>query len=103
LTARPPPHPTLFPYTTLFRSLGAWICIWGCGMLLTSAPFDNWWHNAYGLDVRIISPPHAVLAVGIFSIVIGAVLLCQREQERAEDRKSTRLNSSHSQTSYAVF
>src|SRR5580765_619743 len=42
-----------------FRApLGAWLCIWGCGAMLTSAPFDNWWHNAYGLDVRIVSPPH---------------------------------------------
>ena len=30
--------------------------------MLTSAPFDNWWHDAYGLDVKIISPPHMFLA-----------------------------------------
>src|SRR5581483_8219957 len=35
-----------------FRApLGAWLCIWGAIAMLTSAPFDNWWHNAYGLDV----------------------------------------------------
>jgi len=34
--------------------------------MLASAPFDDWWHNAYGLDVRIISPPHMVLAAGFF-------------------------------------
>jgi hypothetical protein len=67
-----------------FRApLGAWISIWGCGAMLTSAPFDNWWHNAYGLDVRIISPPHAVLAIGIFSIVVGALLLTLARQNRA--------------------
>jgi hypothetical protein len=33
-----------------FRApLGAWVCIWGCGAMLTSAPFDNWWHDAYTL------------------------------------------------------
>src|SRR3954468_24322133 len=64
-----------------FRApLGAWICVWGCGAMLTSAPFDNWWHNAYGLDVQIISPPHTILAIGIFSIVIGALLLTLAEQ-----------------------
>jgi hypothetical protein len=69
-----------------FRApLGAWTCIWGCGAMLTSAPFDNWWHNAYGLDVRIVSPPHALLAVGIFSIVVGALLLTLAEQNRADD------------------
>jgi hypothetical protein len=26
-------------------------------------PFDDWWHRAYGLDVKILSPPHAVLAL----------------------------------------
>src|SRR5215471_12763290 len=31
--------------------LGAWVAIWGALAMLTSAPFDDWWHNAYGLDV----------------------------------------------------
>jgi hypothetical protein len=68
-----------------FRApLGAWISIWGCGAMLTSAPFDNWWHNAYGLDVKIVSPPHTVLAIGIFSIVVGALLLTLAQQNRAD-------------------
>src|SRR6187401_1870656 len=58
-----------------YGPLGAWVTIWGCIAMLTSAPFDNWWHDAYGLDVRIISPPHAVLALGIFAICVGAMLL----------------------------
>jgi hypothetical protein len=74
-----------------FRApLGAWICIWGCAAMLTSAPFDNWWHNAYGLDVKIISPPHAVLAIGIFAIVIGALLLTLAEQNRASGERRRR-------------
>ena len=44
--------------------LGAFICAWGGFTMITSAPFDDWWHNAYGLDVKILSPPHVVLAVG---------------------------------------
>ncbi len=64
-----------------FRApLGAWVTIWGCLAMLTSAPFDNWWHDAYGLDVKIISPPHAVLALGMWSVVGGALLLVLREQ-----------------------
>jgi hypothetical protein len=75
-----------------FRApLGAWICIWGCGAMLTSAPFDNWWHNAYGLDVKIVSPPHTLLAVGIYSIVIGAFLLALAQQNRAGPRERHRL------------
>jgi hypothetical protein len=75
-----------------FRApLGAWICIWGCGAMLTSAPFDNWWHNAYGLDVKIISPPHAVLAIGIYSIVVGALLLTLAQQNRAAESERSKL------------
>jgi hypothetical protein len=58
-----------------FRApLGAWVCVLGCGAMLTSAPFDDWWHNAYGLDVRIVSPPHILLGLGMMGIVLGALL-----------------------------
>jgi hypothetical protein len=43
--------------------------------MVTSAPFDDWWHNAYGLDVKIISPPHMVLAAGMIAIQLGTMLL----------------------------
>src|SRR6185437_17138608 len=36
--------------------LGAFIASWGGIAMLTSAPFDDWWHSAYGLDVKIVSP-----------------------------------------------
>jgi hypothetical protein len=74
-----------------FRApLGAWVCIWGCGAMLTSAPFDNWWHNAYGLDVKIVSPPHMVLALGIVSITLGALLLTLARQNQSTGREQTR-------------
>ena len=58
-----------------FRApLGAWVAVLGCGAMLTSAPFDDWWHNAYGLDVRIVSPPHILLGIGMMGIVLGALL-----------------------------
>jgi hypothetical protein len=73
-----------------FRApLGAWACIWGCFAMLASAPFDNWWHNAYGLDVRIVSPPHTVLALGIFAIMNGALLLSLASQNRADEKSRT--------------
>jgi hypothetical protein len=55
--------------------LGAWVVILGAFAMLVSAPFDDWWHNAYGLDVQIISPPHTLLALGTYAIAIGALLL----------------------------
>ena len=62
--------------------LGAWVAIWGCFAMVSSAPFDNWWHDAYGLDVRIISPPHTILALGIAGVGIGALLLTLSAQNR---------------------
>jgi hypothetical protein len=71
--------------------LGAWVCIWGTLMMIVSAPFDNWWHNAYGLDVRIISPPHMVLSWGMLAIQIGAMLTALAWQNRAGEAESRRL------------
>ena len=75
--------------------LGAWTCIWGAIAMLTSAPFDDWWHNAYGLDVKILSPPHAVLALGILGIQLGAVLMVLALQNRQtpenEEGRASRL------------
>jgi hypothetical protein len=65
--------------------LGAFFCSWGAGARLTSAPFDDWWHGAYGLDVKIISPPHAVLALGIMAIQVGAMLTAVALQNRLGD------------------
>lgn len=70
--------------------LGAWVAIWGALAMLTSAPFDDWWHNAYGLDVRIVSPPHAVLGLGMFGISVGALLLVLSRQNRLQDQASTK-------------
>jgi hypothetical protein len=72
--------------------LGAWLCIWGAIAMLTSAPFDDWWHNAYGLDVKILSPPHAVLALGILAIQLGAMFMVLAWQNRAVAADSSRGN-----------
>jgi len=64
--------------------LGAFIATWGCFAMLTSAPFDNWWHNAYGLDVKIISPPHLLLFIGGIAIKIGVLALIAGLMNRAQ-------------------
>ena len=63
--------------------LGAWVCIWGSFAMITSGPLDDWWHNAYGLDVEILSPPHIVLAAGILAIQVGAMLMALARQNGA--------------------
>ena len=68
--------------------LGVWVCVWGTITMITSAPFDNWWHNAYGLDVKIISPPHFVLAAGMIGIELGAMLMALGAQNRATSESS---------------
>jgi hypothetical protein len=67
-----------------FRApLGAFIAAWGGIAMLTSAPFDNWWHNAYGLDVQIISPPHTLLILGIRGVSAGILFLILAAMNRA--------------------
>jgi hypothetical protein len=54
--------------------LGAFIS-WGGVTMATSAPFDNWWNNAYGLDLKILSPLHMVLYLGTLAVATGGLLL----------------------------
>ncbi|ADV82936.1 hypothetical protein [Terriglobus saanensis] len=63
--------------------LGAFVAAWGGIAMLTSAPFDDWWHNAYGLDVRLVSPPHTLLFFGLRGISIGSILLVATYVNRA--------------------
>src|SRR5688572_32399801 len=81
LIARRPPRCTLFPYTTLFRSR-----------------VDGGLPRPGGV-VRAGGPPRAPVRGGDDRGRPGA----GGRDARHQDRKSTRLNSSHSQISYAVF
>jgi hypothetical protein len=69
----------------LVGPLGAFLSAWGGVAMLVSAPFDDWWHNAYGLDVKIVSPPHMVLAAGFFGIEFGTVMLLLAFMNRSSD------------------
>jgi hypothetical protein len=67
-----------------FRApLGAFIAAWGGIAMLVSAPFDNWWHAAYGLDVKIVSPPHTLLILGIRGVAVGIMFLILAAMNRA--------------------
>ena len=69
-----------------FRApLGAFIAAWGGIAMITSAPFDNWWHAAYGLDVKIVSPPHTLLILGIRAVDVGILFLILAAMNRAQD------------------
>src|SRR5881394_2470512 len=70
--------------------LGVWVTIWGALAMMTSAPFDDWWHNRYGLDVKIVSPPHAVLGLGMFAVGMGVLLFVFSSQNRANNGNGTR-------------
>src|SRR2546430_11168231 len=79
---RRPPRSTLFPYTTLFRSVAA----------VAQRPVP-----VYG---QYVGQTEAVKTVEVRARVEGFI---DRQAAPDGDRKSTRLNSSHSQISYAVF
>src|SRR2546430_13690484 len=91
---RRPPRSTLFPYTTLFRSLHG-----------RATPVPRPVIECAG------GPDGSLLHADLVAVVQdnGAAEAKQKQQRRARpplvarDRKSTRLNSSHSQISYAVF
>src|SRR5688572_32421049 len=91
-----PPRSTLFPYTTLFRSR--------IGDLMEITK-----HGFRSLDLAVPEMIHkriAMLSDGFayFTHLLGLKLaICALDRHLAKDRKSTRLNSSHSQISYAVF
>jgi hypothetical protein len=69
--------------------LGAFLAAWGGVAMLTSAPFDNWWHNTYGLDVKIISPPHTLLMLGATAVEAGALLLILAVMNRAARQETS--------------
>src|SRR2546421_4068441 len=80
---RRPPRSTLFPYTTLFRS----------------DRVDRF--TALPHHVHLVSPLHEHRGR---DLLIDDVVFRQQDPQREDkDRKSTRLNSSHDQISYAVF
>ncbi len=73
--------------------LGAFIASWGGIAMLSSAPFDDWWHAAYGLDVKIVSPPHIVLFLGTYAVLFGTLVLIAGHANRqsATAQRHTRL------------
>src|SRR3712207_7744967 len=84
---RRPPRSTLFPYTTLFRSHGQHVAAVVIGVLADHV------HPARRRPDTLGRRPEPG----------GERLLGGRRGLRVGDRKSTRLNSSHANISYAVF
>jgi hypothetical protein len=64
--------------------LGAFVAGWGALSLLAAGPFDAWWHDAYGLDVKILSPPHTLVILGVAAIDLAALFLILRSRNRAD-------------------
>jgi hypothetical protein len=72
--------------------LGAFIAAWGGFCMITSAPFDNWWHDSFGLDVTILSPPHVVLITGIFVMGLGGLILTTGQMNQSAGEARVRLS-----------
>src|SRR3712207_7387968 len=85
---RRPPRSTLFPYTTLFRSDVA-------------RERDEVLVAGHEVGVAVDLDEHTGAAVGVDVGLDGA--LARLAASQLADRKSTRLNSSHANISYAVF
>src|SRR3712207_7130550 len=89
---RRPPRSTLFPYTTLFRSGLTWIAEQGEAIALGAIGIRSEKEAAL-LMARGGAPSSRNGTGDPISVLLGTAL----------DRKSTRLNSSHANISYAVF
>jgi hypothetical protein len=74
-----------------YGPLGAFIAAWGGVAMITSAPFDDWWHNAYGLDVKILSPPHVLLIAGMVGVQLGTLILILGQMNRVADKARAKL------------
>lgn len=72
--------------------LGAFIAAWGGFAMLTSAPFDNWWHDSFGLDIKILSPPHVLLFIGIITMGLGGLVLIVGQMNRSTSVARAQLN-----------
>src|SRR2546421_3783619 len=90
---RRPPRSTLFPYTTLFRSEVTQNCHKPLHEVI----------NTLDLNCSITTAKRTLYDAGIHSHVAAKKPFVSEKQASARDRKSTRLNSSHDQISYAVF
>ena len=64
---------------------GAFIALWGSVAMVISEPFDNWWHNSFGLDVKTFTPPHSVLFLGSFAVKLGAMAWIAGMMNRSAD------------------
>src|SRR3712207_8291296 len=94
---RRPPRSTLFPYTTLFRSVNNTARYVGAALGTTIVSILV----HHGGDAEIVSSWRIAAWVTVAASAAGALvaLYCRPPA----DRKSTRLNSSHANISYAVF
>src|SRR3712207_6960393 len=94
---RRPPRSTLFPYTTLFRSRSVAIA---AIILLTFVVIGQLLLNALDIELGAFR-----IAGGLVLLIISLRMVLQSTHQPTEerDRKSTRLNSSHANISYAVF
>src|SRR3712207_6872626 len=93
---RRPPRSTLFPYTTLFRSLRTVIHHHRPDLALAQHRADRRYP-----PVGRRREDHRVIHVGRERVPL--VLRAEEHLTAVQDRKSTRLNSSHANISYAVF
>ena len=67
-----------------FRApMGFFILGVGVLQMLLSAPFDDWWHQRYGVDVSVWSPPHLIGFSGAVVMLCGVIIATTSERLRA--------------------
>src|SRR5947209_15794988 len=92
-----PPRPTLFPYTTLFRSFRVAKKV----EQIIREEQDR--IGAQEMEMPVLTPAEVWKVTGRWDVLEPVTFRTKDHNGRELDRKSTRLNSSHANISYAVF
>jgi hypothetical protein len=66
--------------------LGVFVLGLGALQMVASAPFDDWWHRRYGVDVTVWSPPHLIGFSGAITMLSGLIIaVCAERQRSGQD------------------
>src|SRR5689334_23950319 len=100
---RPPPRSTLFPYTTLFRSEAEHVAIRRDRPPQQGKVIEQALRNESAIAMREQVGLRVALGQLLGAFAENRWQMAELGKMIGQDRKSTRLNSSHSSISYAVF
>jgi hypothetical protein len=68
------------------------VAVMGAGVTLGSAPIDAWWHEAFGRDAVVWSPPHLIALLGTISLASGLAMIAGQSSVAMSSRAGSALS-----------